>query len=406
MKPELMCPAGNWTMLRAAVDNGADAVYLGLKSLTMRATAMNFSNEELAEVTSYCHENNVLVYLTLNSIVFEHELVEVDKILKIAKEADIDMVICWDHSVIKKALKSGLQVCVSTQASISNSEAAKFYRDLGCKRVVLARECTLEQIKKIKEELKDTLEIEVFIHGAMCVAISGRCFMSHHLFGKSANCGDCIQPCRREYIIKDVDGGHEFEIGKGQVMSPKDMCTIEFIDEILALGIDSLKIEGRKRSPEYVARSTAAYREAIDLYFENKLTKEKKQALKVELEKVFNRGFSAGFYHGVPSGKANITNVYGSLATEKKVQIGELLNYYDKPGVAFIQLQSNSIKKDDKVMIQGPTSGVIEFTIEEIRDENDKIIESASKGQKVCLKIPSKARKNDKFFKLEEQSEE
>jgi len=407
IKPELMAPAGDWIMLRAAVDSGADAVYLGLKSLTMRATAKNFCDDELKEVVDYCHENEVKVYLTLNSIVFEHELERLDEVLKIAKEANVDMIICWDQAVIKKAVKEGLQVCVSTQASVSNSEAAKFYRDLGCKRVVLARECTLEQIKNIKQELGTSMEVEVFIHGAMCVALSGRCFMSHHLFGKSANCGDCVQPCRREYLIKDTEtldeDGNELVVGKGYVMSAKDLCTIEFIDELLEAGLDSFKIEGRKRSPEYVAKAVAVYREAIDLYFKdkNKLSKEKRFELKTELEKVFNRGFNSGFYYGTPFGKNSVTDVYGSKATEKKVQLGFVKNFYDEPMVAFIELTANNLSKGDKIMIQGVTSGVIELVVTEIRDEEENIIAHASKGTRVSIKLPSKARKNDQVYKLE-----
>lgn len=411
-KPELMAPAGDWTKLRAAVENGADAVYLGLQSLNMRATANNFRNEELSEVTKYCHENNVKVYLTMNNIIFNHQLDEMRKLLKIAKEAKIDMVICWDHAVIREALKQQINICVSTQASISNVEAAKFYRDLGCKRVVLARECTLEQIREIKNELKDTLEIEIFIHGAMCVSLSGRCFMSHHLYGKngdpstnSANCGQCLQPCRREYMIYDPQDDYKLMIGRGYVMSAKDLCTIEFIDKILELGIESLKIEGRKRSPEYVAMATSVYREAIDLYYENPklLTTNILTAWKTDLEKVFNRGFNSGFFYEYPAGKNSVTDEYGSKASESKEFVGIIDNYYDKPKVALAKLQSLDIKVGDNLMIQGPTTGVIRFSVEELRDDNKKIIQEAKKGS-ICTFKVSKVRKNDKIFLIKNKN--
>ena len=246
-----MAPAGNWTMLRTAVNSGADAVYFGIDQLNMRAKAKNFTVKELKKIVEFCRGKEVKSYLTLNTIIYEDEINLVEELIKKAKQSGIDMVICWDLSVINICRKYNMPFAVSTQASVSNSSSAKLYRELGAERVVLARECSLEDIKKIKSEID--IEVEAFIHGAMCIAVSGRCFMSHELFDKSANRGECIQPCRREYEIKDTQTGNEMILGEDYVMSPKDLCCIEFIDELIEAGIDSLKIEGRKRSPEYVA---------------------------------------------------------------------------------------------------------------------------------------------------------
>jgi putative protease len=275
MKPELLAPAGNWQMLTAAVNSGADAVYFGVNKLNMRAKANNFKLDELKDVTDYCHSKNVDAHLTLNTIVYENELDEVDQVVKAAKDANIDLIICWDMAVIQKCMDHEVPFCISTQASISNTASAKMYKRLGAKRIVLARECTLEKIKEIKTDSK--IDIETFIHGAMCVAVSGRCFMSHSVFGKSANRGECIQPCRRDYTVYDSDGDKEFILGEDYVMSPKDLCSIQFIDQLIEAGIDSFKIEGRKRSPEYITKVVSTYRKAIDLYFEGKLSSEIKR---------------------------------------------------------------------------------------------------------------------------------
>lgn len=260
-----MAPAGDWTMLRAAVQSGADAVYFGLDKLNMRAKAANFTVDQLGEVVAFCKENNVKTYLTLNTIVFEEELSEVEVIINSAKQSGVDRIICSDLAVADICSKYNFPFCISTQSSISNSLAADVYKRLGAVRIVLARECSLDEIKKIRS--KTDLEIEAFIHGAMCIAVSGRCFMSHHLFGLSANRGECIQPCRREYEVYDKAAKKSMIIGEDYVLSPNDLCTIEFIDQLIEAGIDSFKIEGRKRAPEYVAKTVSVYRNAIDLYF-------------------------------------------------------------------------------------------------------------------------------------------
>jgi len=395
-KPELLAPAGNWKMLRAAVKAGADAVYFGVEVLNMRAKANNFTIDEIEDIVSFCHENNVDAHLTVNAIIFDDQNDSLNKILTAAQKANIDFVIGWDMAVIEKCLELEIPICISTQASISNLSAARMYKKLGAKRIVLARECTLDKIKEIKKNC-DT-EIETFIHGAMCVAISGRCFMSHHVFGQSANTGECLQSCRREYEIYDKSGDTTFLLGEDYVMSPKDLCTIEFINQIIDANVDSLKIEGRKRSPEYIAKTVSIYREAIDLHFEGKLDNETKQKMYIELAKVYNRGFSAGFYFGTPSGD-DYTPQYGSQATTKKVYIGKVLNYYKKSKIAHIKLQSNDMKINDSIYIIGNTTGVVETKIQSlVKDE--KQIESAVKGEEITFYLEELVRPRDQVYKI------
>ena len=396
-KPELMAPAGDWTMLRAAVSNGADAIYFGVDKLNMRAKAKNFSTDDLKEISDYCKQNNVRTYLTLNTIVFEEELAEVEEIIIKAKTAGIDRIICWDLAVAELCYKHNFPFAISTQGSISNSLAASVYKRLGAVRIVLARECSLEEIKKIRA--KTDLEIEAFVHGAMCIAISGRCFMSHHLFGLSANRGECVQPCRREYEVIDTAIDKSLIIGEDYVMSPKDLCTIEFIDQLIEAGIDSFKIEGRKRAPEYVAKTVSVYRRAIDLYFEGKLTNEKKKEFLNELETVYNRGFSTGFYFGVPSSD-DYAGVEGSKATTRKVYVGKVLNYYKQSEVAHLLIESGSIKVGDKILIMGETTGVIETEISAMR-VNEIENNQANKGDEVTLRLSSLVRRNDKVYLIE-----
>ena len=349
-----MAPAGDRTMLTAVVNNGADAVYFGVDKLNMRAKAGNFTISELPEIVSFCKEHNVMTYLTINSIVKEDEIADLDEIIPAAKSAGVDRVICWDHAVMLKCNEYKMPFCISTQASVSNSLSAEYYKSLGAVRVVAARECSLEEIKSIKS--KSGLEVEVFVHGAMCIAVSGRCFMSHHLFGKSANQGECIQPCRREFEIYDPAIKKSMIIGTDYVLSPKDLCSIEFIDQLIESGIDSFKIEGRKRSAEYAARAVSVYRKGIDLYFEGQLTEEVKKELLSQLEEVYNRGFSSGFYFEKPS-SSEYADIYGSKATKRKDYIGKVLNYYKKNNIAFIMLESGQIEKDDDLLIIGPLPG-------------------------------------------------
>jgi putative protease len=409
-KPELMAPAGDWIMLTAAINNGADAVYFGIDKFTMRAKAKNFVFDKLPELVTFCKENQVKTYFTLNSIIFEEELDELDDLVPKLKDVGIDMVICWDLSVIQKCNKYKIPFAISTQASVSNSISVNFYKNLGAKRIVLARECSLEEIKKIRANTD--LEIEAFIHGAMCIAVSGRCFMSHHLFGKSANRGECIQPCRREFEVYDKEIDKSIIIGEDYVLSPKDLCTIEFLDKLIEAGIDSFKIEGRKRSPEYVAKVVSVYRQAIDLYFsrsdvpiesfggfsENKLTIEIKKKFLGELKKVYNRGFSSGFYFNVPSSEEYAVT-YGSIATTSKEFIGKVINYFKKQKVAYVRLESGKIELNDDILIIGKTSGVVEVKLNQIlRDEKAAL--EAVKGNEITFKCSELVRPNDMVYKI------
>lgn len=395
-KPELLAPAGNWTMLNAAIEAGADAVYFGVKTLNMRAAANNFDLLDLPKIVEHCKEHNVQTHLTLNTIVFEEELIELDNIVRAAKDSGIDMIICWDMSVIQKCIEYEMPFCISTQASVSNSATVRFYERLGAKRIVLARECTLDKIKEIKS--KSNIEIETFVHGAMCIAVSGRCFMSHEVFGKSANRGECLQPCRREYQITDSDEKFELQLGEDYVLSPKDLCCIEFLDKLIESGIDAFKIEGRKRSPEYIAIVVSTYSQAIDLYYENKLTPDVKQELVDRLKKVYNRGFSSGFYFGEP-GSESYAKTYGSIATTRKVYIGKVLNYYKKSEVAFIRLEADELKAGDSIYIIGSTTGVVELKIEKMmRDE--KVLTDVSKGNDITILCQERVRQYDKVYKI------
>lgn len=395
-KPRLLAPAGDWTMLNSAINAGADEIYFGLKNLNMRAKANNFDISDLDEIVRLCKKNGVETHLTLNSIVFENELDELDLIIKSARDAGIDMIICWDPSVIMKCKEYNIPFCISTQASISNSQAAKYYESLGAKRIVLARECTLDKIIEIKN--KTSLEVEAFIHGAMCIAVSGRCFMSHEVFGKSANRGECIQPCRREYEIVDKDDNYSMIIGEDYILSPKDLCTIEFIDKLIEAGIDAFKIEGRKRSPEYISKTVSVYKNAIDNYFAGSLTKEKKENYLTELEKVYNRGFSRGFYFGVP-GSESYAATYGSIATTRKVYVGKVVNYYKKSRVAQVKIEADMISNGDLLYIIGSTTGTIELSVKEIM-KGDTIVSEAVKGDDITLGCEDRVREFDKVYKI------
>ncbi|MBN2111580.1 U32 family peptidase [Candidatus Woesearchaeota archaeon] len=393
-KVELLAPAAGWPALRAAVESGADAVYFGVGSLNMRANAKNFSLQELKKVVDYCHENRVKAYLAVNTIVYEDELGKAGQILKKAKQAGIDAVILWDMSVLEEARKLKLNIHLSTQASVSNSKSANFYKKLGVSRIILARECSLKQIKEISRNSK--VEIETFVHGAMCVSISGRCFLSQEIFGRSANRGECLQPCRREYIIQDAEENHTLKLGKDYVMSPKDLCALPFIDRLVKSGITAFKIEGRNRSPEYVKVVTSAYRSAIDDYYNKKLTKEKIKSYIEKLKKVYNRGFSSGFYLGLPAAK-DFTHSYGSRATTRKKYIGFVKNYYKQVNVAEVKLEAGDLKLGDSILIIGNKTGVKEEKVASIQISK-KPVKKAKKGMKVGIKTRNLLRLNDKVY--------
>ncbi|MGM0599224.1 MAG: U32 family peptidase [Candidatus Rifleibacteriota bacterium] len=411
-KPELMAPAGDMLSLRAAIDAGADAIYFGIASMNMRSSAKNFSADQLAEVVAQCHQSDVKAYLALNTIVYDHELKKAEKLIKEAVSAGIDAIICWDFAIIDLVLQHKAVPFISTQMSVANSRSIAFlYKHFGIKRFVLARECTLDEIKTLKEELNNMpgnigseIEIEVFAHGAMCVSLSGRCFMSEFHFGKSGNRGECKQPCRREYKITEIRDGKSFLIGSNYVMSPKDLCSLPFIDKVFATGIDSLKIEGRGRSPEYVSTVTSCYRRAIDYYFANhekenfnENFKELKTSLVKELKSVFNRGFSEGFLFGRPV--TQWTSGNGSKATHRKVQVGIVTNFFKKPMVAEIKVEGHSFKPGDTLMFQGNKTGVKNLTVESIEIEQ-KPVEMAERNSFVGVKLAQEVRRNDKVYMI------
>ncbi|MBD3163601.1 U32 family peptidase [Candidatus Woesearchaeota archaeon] len=389
-KPELLSPAGDWVSLRAAIGAGADAVYFGVKELNMRANAKNFELGELKKTVKTCHENNVRAYLALNTIVYENELKKTEKILKRAKEAGIDAIICWDLSVLKLCRMLKLRIHLSTQASVSNYPAAEYYcRKFGVKRIVLARESTLDDIKKIIKRIRKNklgLQIETFVHGAMCVSISGRCFLSQFAFNKSANRGQCLQPCRRKYLIRDIEEKHEFELGEYYVMSPEDLCTIEFIEQLKRAGINAFKIEGRNRPPEYVKAVTECYRRAIDEGYD--------RSLLLRLKAVYNRGFSSGFFLGKPADAWS--RAYGSKAAKKKEYIGKVVNYYRKQKAAEIKIETGRLALGDTIMFQGNTTGVVEQKITSMQNER-RSIGKAEKGMCAAVRA-SRVRKNDRVY--------
>ncbi|MFH1479410.1 MAG: U32 family peptidase [Candidatus Omnitrophota bacterium] len=394
--PELIAPAGDLCNLYTAIENGADSVYFGSKCLNMRHRASNFELKELKDVMNILHDKGKRGYLALNTIVYNRELKEVENILKKAKTSNVDAVILWDMAVLELAKKIKLPIHLSTQASVSNFEALRHYARLGVKRVVLARETSLSDIKDIAKNIKKEkldCDIEAFIHGSMCVSLSGRCFLSHDAFRESANRGRCIQPCRRKYLIKDIEEkGNDFIVGEDYILSPKDLCTIDFIDQLIGSGISAFKIEGRIRAPEYVKEATSVYREAIDLYYRGGLTKSKKAFLKDRLSKVFNREFTDGFYYNRPKDTGAARR-----PSKKKIFLGDVVNFYSDKSVAAIRICNDKVKKGEEVLIYGETTPARYVKIEEMHIDR-KPVNSAKKGDEVGIKLSFKARRNDKVF--------
>ncbi|MBN2881326.1 U32 family peptidase [Candidatus Woesearchaeota archaeon] len=400
---KLLAPAGSWESLTAAINSGADAVYFGSKLLNMRANAKNFEISELVKVVSFCHSHNVEAYLTANTIIYQDELDVVTKLLKQAAKAKIDGIIAWDFSVLVKARELGLPISISTQASVSNFESLKFFYDtFGVKCVVLARELSLDAIATIKKKIvkaKLPVMIECFGHGAMCVAESGRCFLSQYTYGHSANRGDCLQPCRRQYNVKDIETRKELQIDNHFILSPKDLCTIPIIDKLISSGIDMLKIEGRNRSPEYVATVVSAYREAIDACLNGTFDKSLVDKLVALVKTVYNRKFHTGFYLGTPTAD-DFTDLYGSDATRQKKYVGFVKKVYNKINVFEVELNSSSVSVGDTLLVTGKTTGAVETTVVSIRDHYDKSVKTGLKGETVGVKVScsSKFRIKDKVF--------
>ncbi len=395
-KPELVCPAGDWSGMVTAVESGADSVYFGVKGVNMRAAASNFDILEIRKVMNFLHERGKKGFLALNVVVMNKELPKIKRILKEAKQAGVDAVILWDMAVLSIAKELGLNIHISTQASISNFESLKLWSGLGAERAVLARELTLVEIEEIVKMISLEalpVEIETFVHGAMCVSISGRCFLSSYSWGKSANRGECRQSCRREFEIKDSSGEAEYIVGKDYLLSPKDLNTILFIDELIESGIHSFKIEGRMRSLEYINIVVSTYRKAIDSYFEEKLDGRMKKKFADDLSRVYNRGFSDGFYFGEPSDWVSRKLEHRN----EKLYLGEITKYYKKIGVAEILIRSNSVSVGDNLFITGKTTPARFVKVEELQQEH-KFVDSVSKGEMVGLKLPFLARRGEQVY--------
>lgn len=388
---ELLAPAGDWPSLKAAIEAGADAIYFGLKELNMRMTTKNFKLSELDKISDLCHKNKVKCYLTLNSIIYDKEIKKLDRIIKKAKQSKIDAIIAWDLAVINLANKYNIPIHLSTQASVSNSESLKTYKKLGVKRVILARELDLKQIKNIN------FPKEIFVHGALCYSISGRCFLSQELYNQSANRGECIQVCRRRYKLTDIETGKEIKTNHKFLLSAKDLCTLPFLDKILKTNAVSLKIEGRSRSPEYVYTVTKCYKEALELIKNKRFNKKNIDKLMNELKTVYNRKFSSGFYLNLPTSD-DITDIYGSAAKKKKTEIGKIINFYKKNKAAVIELKKD-LKLNDNILIIGNKTGLLKQKVTSMEISNKKI-EKAKKGQSIAILTEKTVRKNDNVYLL------
>lgn len=406
-RPEILAPAGDFIALQAAIDAGADAVYFGLGTLNMRArSTVNFKEEDLPEIAERCR-GKVKAYLTLNAIIFESELEEVERLIVYAKPY-VDAFIVSDWGVISLCKKHGVEIHVSTQMSTSNSSGVAFLASQGVSRVVLARECTLAEVKEIVS--KSSIEVECFVHGAQCVAESGRCLMSHEIFGKSACRGECHQPCRRKFKVQAIDfyendmgeplheGMASFIIEPHTVISAKDLCSIGFVDKLMDAGIACFKIEGRARNANYVRACVLAYKRAVEAVLKGEYTKELIEELTVELKKVFHREFSKGLFYGRP-GKDQFTDSEDSLASTIKRHVGVVIDYFTKAGIAQVKIQDHPIKPGDEIQIHGTKTGVIEMIVGELHRDDERP-EVAEKGTWVTLKTP-RCRVGDKVFFVE-----
>ena len=411
-KIELMAPAGNFESLQAALDNGADSVYFGVEQLNMRARAsVNFTLDDLPEIAKRCEAKGVRSYLTLNTIIYDHDLSIVKTLITQAKEENITAVIAMDQAVIAMAREKQMEVHISTQINVTNIETVKFYA-LFADTMVLSRELSLRQVKKItehieKEQIKGPsgklVEIEIFGHGALCMAVSGKCYMSLHSQNSSANRGACKQNCRKKYTVIDQETGFEMELDNEYIMSPKDLCTIDFLDEVVDAGIKVLKIEGRGRAPEYVAKVIKCYREAIDSIENGTYSKEEVITWMKTLETVYNRGFWSGYYLGQKLGEWSKGS--GSHATQKKVYIGKGTHFFPKANVGEFKIEAYNINVGDTILITGPTTGAQELVVEEFL-VNDKKSTEGTKGDMVTIKLPFRIRQSDKLYKIVENKVE
>ena len=405
-KIELMSPAGDFESLLSALDNGADSIYFGIEQLNMRAkSSRNFKSDDLKEIARICHSRGAKAYITLNTIIYDHDLKFMKSLVEQAHESGIDAIIAMDQAVILHAKKTGIPVHISTQINITNIETLEFYSQYA-DVAVLSRELSMRQIKHICTQVKskeikgpkgDLIKIEVFAHGALCMAVSGKCYMSLHTMNSSANRGACLQNCRRKYKVTDLEEGHELVIDNEYIMSPKDLSTIDFLNQLADTGIDIIKIEGRARSPEYVARVTKVYREALDAVYNKTYSPDKVAEWVQTLDTVYNRGFWGGYYLGKKLGEW--TDKSGSSATQTKVYLGKAIHYYPNAKIAHFKIESQSLSTGDVIMISGPNTGIIETKVEKIM-VNDKFVDEAVKGEECTFILDRPVKRSDKLYKL------
>ena len=403
---EIMAPVGSRESLMAAIQAGADSVYFGIGQLNMRSHSANhFNINDLQEIAETCHAHDIKTYLTVNTIIYDEDILVMQQICDAALAANITAVIACDVAVMNYCNRIGLEVHLSTQLNISNIEALKFYAQFA-DVVVLARELKLEQVAYIYQQIQEQdirgpkgeqIRIEMFCHGALCMAVSGKCYMSLADANRSANRGECIQICRRSYILTDAETGNEIEVDNKYLMSPKDLKTVRFIDKLMKSGVRVFKIEGRARGPEYVYTVVKAYKEAIASVLDGTFTEEKKGEWDRQLATVFNRGFWDGYYQGQRLGEWNKN--YGSNATEKKVLVGKVIKYFSKLSVAEVAVEATTFSVGDKLLITGPTTGALWLNADEIRYDL-KPVETALQKQRVSIPVPEKVRPGDKLFKL------
>lgn len=403
---EIMAPVGSYASLMAAIQGGADSVYFGIENLNMRSkSSQNFTIDDLKEITRICKENIIRTYITLNTVIYDHELDKMRSIVDAAKENNITAIIASDMSVINYASSVGMEIHMSTQTNITNIEAIKYYSQFA-DVMVTARELELEQVKSITTTIKEQnicgpsgelVQIEVFAHGALCMAVSGKCYLSLDNLNSSANRGACLQQCRRKYIVKEKESDLELEIDNEYIMSPKDLNTVSFLDKILDAGVRVLKLEGRGRSPEYVKTVASVYREAVDAWFDGAYNQEQIDQWNERLAKVYNRGFWDGYYLGKKTGEW--TEEYGNQATVRKIYVGKVTNYYSNISVAEIKIETNSLALDDEIKIIGPTTGVYEDVISEIRVDLNSVGE-AVKGDVCSVRVKELVRRGDKLYKI------
>ena len=406
-----MSPVGSFESLMAAIQGGANSVYFGVGQLNMRArSANNFILSDLETITTICKEKNIKTYLTLNTIIYDNEMDQMKSIVDVAKTSGISAIIASDMSVINYARQCDVEVNISTQCNITNTEAIKYYSRFA-DVMVTARELNINQVADIaksieRENIKgpsgNLVKLEVFIHGALCMAISGKCYLSLDNMNYSANRGACLQLCRRSYMVTDKEEGFNLEVDHEYIMSPKDLCTIGFLDKILKAGVKLLKIEGRGRSPEYVKTVTRCYREAVDAIHEKTYSKEKIDDWTRQLDSVYNRGFWDGYYLGRKTGEW--TEQYGSRSTKTKIYVGKVTNYFSEIRVAEIKIETKDFSNGDDILIIGPTTGVLEMKIAEIR-VSLKNTDKASKGDVCSVPMKELVRRNDKVYKLVDSEE-